>query len=257
MKNKNDAADIGRKHFLIVPNGLIDHCADLNINSVQLHIILTIMRHAFQNDSAYPSIPTLQRKTGLSQPTIILSLRKLEEKGYVTKTQQFRDNKGQSNNLYSFRPLNNILDRLIKGENIQNILTPLKEINPPSKESLEPPLKEINPLIIHNKNNTNTNKTKSSSSTSSDDDILKKFNKYPPERVEAAMEVMRKRETAGQIIKNRTGYLRRMLENGFEDLVPASAPMRRPAEYKHSYSPPDSECTPLSEVLKNYFSLKN
>ncbi len=114
-----------------------------------------------------------------------------------------------------------------------------------------------NPTLIRIIDKEESPKEKSSSSTSSDDDILKKFNKYPPERVEAAMEVMRKRETAGQKIKNRTGYLRRMLENGFEDLVPASAPMRRPAEYKHPYFPQDSECTPLSEVLKNYFSLKN
>ena len=127
---KTDAADLSKKYFFIVSNLLIDHCAELKINSVQLHLLLTIIRHAYQNDSAYPSIPTIQRKTGLSQPTIILNLRKLEEKGYITKTRQFRDNKGQSNNLYSFKPLNNILDRLIKGENIQNILTPLKEINP-------------------------------------------------------------------------------------------------------------------------------
>ncbi len=161
---KTDAADLSKKYFFIISNELIDHCKDLKINSVQLHLLLTVIRHAYQNDSAYPSIPTLNRKTGLSRPTIILNLRKLEEKGYIVKTRQFRDNKGQSNNLYSFKPLNNILDRLIKGENIQDILTPVKEINPPCKNPLLPPVKEINPNNIYKNNtyinNTNKNKTK-------------------------------------------------------------------------------------------------
>ena len=165
---KTDAADLSKKYFFTVSNALIDHCKDLKINSIQLHLLLTIIRHAYQNDSAYPSIPTLQRKTGLSQPTIISNLKKLEERGYITKTSQFRNNKGQSNNLYSFKPLNNILDRLIKGENIEDILTPLKEINSPSKGDLETPLKEINspskgdletPLKEINPNNTYNNNT--------------------------------------------------------------------------------------------------
>ena len=161
---KTDAADLSKKYFFIISNELIDHCRDLKINSVQLHLLLTVIRHAYQNDSAYPSIPTLIRKTGLSRPTIILNLRKLEEKGYIVKTHQFRDNKGKSNNLYSFKPLNNILDRLIKGENIQDILTQVKEINLPGKGNLPPQVKEINPNNIYKNNtyinNTNKNKTK-------------------------------------------------------------------------------------------------
>ncbi|MCL4497328.1 MAG: conserved phage C-terminal domain-containing protein [Deltaproteobacteria bacterium] len=141
---KTDAADLSKKYFFIISNELIDHCKDLKINSVQLHLLLTVIRHAYQNDSAYPSILTLNRKTGLSRPAIILNLRKLEEKGYIVKTHQFRDNKGKSNNLYSFKPLNNILDRLIKGENIQDILTHVKEINLPCKGNLHTHVKEIN-----------------------------------------------------------------------------------------------------------------
>ena len=59
---KTDAADLSKKYFFIVSNALIDNCRDLKINSVQLHLLLTVIRHAYQNDSAYPSIPTLQRK---------------------------------------------------------------------------------------------------------------------------------------------------------------------------------------------------
>ena len=161
---KTDAADLSKKYFFIISNELIDHCKDLKINSVQLHLLLTVIRHAYQNDSAYPSILTLNRKTGLSRPAIILNLRKLEEKGYIVKTHQFRDNKGKSNNLYSFKPLNNILDRLIKGENIQDILTHVKEINLPCKGNLHTHVKEINPNNIYKNNtyinNTNKNKTK-------------------------------------------------------------------------------------------------
>ena len=155
---KTDAADLSKKYFFIVSNALIDHCKDLKINSVQLHLLLTIIRHAYQNDSAYPSIPTLQRKTGLSKPTIISNLKKLEERGYITYTRQFRNNKGKFNNLYSFRPLNDILDRLLHGENIEDILTHVKEINPPCKGDLHTHVKEINPNNTY-KNNTYNNKT--------------------------------------------------------------------------------------------------
>ena len=146
---KTDAADLSKKYFFIVSNALIDHCSNLKISSGQLHLLLTIIRHAYQNDSAYPSLSTLQRKTGLSQPTIISNLRKLEEKGYIIKTRQFRDNNGQSNNLYSFKPLNNILERLIKDENIEDILTPLKNFNPNNTYNNKT-----------NNNKTNNNKTK-------------------------------------------------------------------------------------------------
>ena len=164
---KTDAADLSRKYFFIVSNSLIDHCAELKINSVQLHLILTIIRHAYQNDSAYPSIPTIQRKTGLSKSAIILNLKKLEEKGYITITRQFRDNNGKSNNLYSFKALNNILDRLIKGENIENIIS---DIATPCTRDRHPHVHEIDPNNTYknktNINNTYKNKTKDSADES-------------------------------------------------------------------------------------------
>ncbi len=187
---KTDAADLSRKYFFIVSNSLIDHCAELKINSVQLHLILTIIRHAYQNDSAYPSIPTIQRKTGLSKSAIILNLKKLEEKGYITITRQFRDNNGKSNNLYSFKALNNILDRLIKGENIENIIsdiaTPctrdrhphvnenyipmLMKTTSPCTRDRHPHVHEIDPNNTYknktNINNTYKNKTKDSADES-------------------------------------------------------------------------------------------
>ncbi|MHB8231951.1 MAG: helix-turn-helix domain-containing protein [bacterium] len=155
----------------MISNELIDNCAKLEINSVQLHLIFTIIRYAYGKDSAWPSIKTIQRKTGLSIPAITKNFKKLEEKGYIIKTHTTRKDNGHDSNMYSFKPLNDILERLMHGEKTKDILAdPIpKEINPPTKRDLVAPTKgnlvallnEINP----NKNKV-FNKTKNSLSKS-------------------------------------------------------------------------------------------
>ena len=90
-----------------------------------------------------------------------------------------------------------------------------------------------------------------------DDALFLKFKEFSKERVKAALTKMREREKGGQEIKNKTGYLLRMLTNGFDDVIPSvSGPERRqPPEYKRPYAPPDNECTPLRDVLKNFWNL--
>ncbi len=179
-KDKTDAADLSKKYFFMISNELIDHCAELGINSVQLHLIFTIIRYAYGRDSAWPSIKTIQRKTGLSIPAITKNFKKLEEKGYIIKTHTTRKDKGYDSNVYSFKPLNDILERLMHGEKTEDISTdPIpKEINPPTKQDLVAPTKG-NLVALLNEINPNKNKVfnKNKNSLSTPSQNSKKENK--------------------------------------------------------------------------------
>ena len=152
MENyKNDAADLSRKFFFITPNVLIDKMGTLRITPTEFTLIMVITRHAFQKDSSWPSLRLIEQKTNLTRPTIIKNLKSLEKKGYIIKTSRKRDDNGQYNNLYSFKPLNDILEK--------NILSN----DDPRLNYLTAPVKKFNP----NKNNKNKNKIHTQGSNSS------------------------------------------------------------------------------------------
>lgn len=48
----------------------------------------------------FPAIPTIARETGLSERTVQRALKELCEEGYVKKSPRYRENGGQSSNLY-------------------------------------------------------------------------------------------------------------------------------------------------------------
>lgn len=50
--------------------------------------------------TCFPAIPTIARETGLSERTVQRALKELCEEGYVEKSPRYRENGGQSSNLY-------------------------------------------------------------------------------------------------------------------------------------------------------------
>jgi DNA-binding transcriptional MocR family regulator len=48
----------------------------------------------------FPAIPTIARETGLNERTVQRALKELVEEGFVEKTPRYRENGGQSSNLY-------------------------------------------------------------------------------------------------------------------------------------------------------------
>lgn len=50
--------------------------------------------------TCFPAIPTIARETGLSERTVQRALKELVEEGFVEKTPRYRENGGQSSNLY-------------------------------------------------------------------------------------------------------------------------------------------------------------
>ena len=130
------------------------------------------------------------------------------------------------------------------------------------KPHVDKPHVENRTLSISSINNQEPKIKKESSSSGSgggdDDALFLKFKEFSKERVKAALTKMREREKGGQEIKNKTGYLLRMLKNGFDDVIPSVSGQerRQPPEYKHPYAPPDNECTPLRDILKNFWNLE-
>lgn len=57
--------------------------------------------------TCFPAIPTMARETGLSERTVQRALKELCEEGYIVKSPRYRENGGQSSNLYEL---------LVKGE---------------------------------------------------------------------------------------------------------------------------------------------
>ena len=50
--------------------------------------------------TCFPAIPTIARETGLSERTVQRALKELVEEGFVEKSSRYRENGGQSSNLY-------------------------------------------------------------------------------------------------------------------------------------------------------------
>lgn len=50
--------------------------------------------------TCFPAIPTIARETGLCERTVQRALKELCEQGFIEKSPRYRENRGQSSNLY-------------------------------------------------------------------------------------------------------------------------------------------------------------
>ena len=48
----------------------------------------------------FPSIPTIAKELEISQSTVKRALRELESSGYIKKVARYRENKGNTSNMY-------------------------------------------------------------------------------------------------------------------------------------------------------------
>lgn len=53
--------------------------------------------------TCFPAIPTIAKETGMSERTVQRALKELCEEGYVEKSHRYRENGGQSSNLYKLK----------------------------------------------------------------------------------------------------------------------------------------------------------
>ena len=130
---KIDILDFNKKvGFIMIPNVLFANLTKLNIKPYEYLLLSSLYYFAHQNDSAWPSRKTLEKLTGISQRAIVSLFNSLIKKGYITKINRRNKEKGDISNLYSFKPLNTILERIMTEGLIesQKNNTPVQEMHP-------------------------------------------------------------------------------------------------------------------------------
>ena len=145
---KIDILDFNKKvGFIMIPNVLFSNLTKLNITPYEYLLLSALYYFAHRNDSAWPSRKTLEKLTGISQRNIIYLFNSLIKKGYITKNCRRNKEKGDISNLYSFKPLNIILERIMTNDLIesQKNNTPVQEMHPPCAQVALPPVQEMHP----------------------------------------------------------------------------------------------------------------
>lgn len=93
--------------FTAIPNLLIDHLVDLEINPVELSVIIAIERHRFFRGTAFPSNQRIGDLLGYDPRSVSRITSNLHERNLLKKI----DRQGRSN-LYDFTPLVKELEHL-------------------------------------------------------------------------------------------------------------------------------------------------
>ncbi len=150
---KIDILDFNKKvGFIMIPNVLFANLVKLNIKPYEYLLLSSLYYFAHQNDSAYPAQKTLEKLTGVTQRHIRRLFNSLIKKGYITKTRRRSKEKGDKSNIYSFKPLNNILERIITEdlkETQKNNNTPRTDCPPPTEQKSAPPRTDCPPKNMY------------------------------------------------------------------------------------------------------------
>ena len=199
-----------------------------------------------EKGECFPSIETLASETGLVSRYIIKLLFELEQKKFIKiERASGKDKLLHKTNRYYFL-WHSIFDSTSRSEQIdtsrsEQIDTSRSEQIDTSRSEQIDTQKRIISEENHNRKESDIRESSSSltelKKTDTDDDdfnfLYKKFPEYPVEKIKAAVDKMREIEENGHIIKNRTGYLRKMLKDGFDDVVPT------PHKQKPALTEPD------------------
>lgn len=84
--------------------GILVYCDFLEsdvLNYYQKIVFIYLKKFADQKGQCYPSIRTLSRQSGISVKKVKETLKQLEEKGVISKTNRTRPDGGKSSNLYT------------------------------------------------------------------------------------------------------------------------------------------------------------
>ena len=162
LNEKIDILDFNKKvGFIMIPNVLFSNLTKLNITPYEYLLLSALYYFAHRNDSAWPSIKTLQKLTGLSHFGIRKLFNALIKKGYVIKNKRKNKEKGNISNLYSFKPLNIILEQIMTEDLMQSqkdntlsndVAYPKQQGCPPLSNKVAPKNIYIEEYKIKNKN---------------------------------------------------------------------------------------------------------
>ncbi len=154
MIDKTDILDFDQKYgFVQVPNVLVINMSKLQLSGNELALLIIIRMFAYQRNYSFPSLKTLQKISGISKQGVINIIKTLENKGYLEIKRI-----SQKNNLYSFKSLNDLLEKIINNNIDEEVV---KIFDYPSQKTLPPLVKNFDPnkKNVNNKNkNTHTKK---------------------------------------------------------------------------------------------------
>lgn len=77
------------------------YAADVPSRAVTVYMCLK--DHANKAGQCFPAINTVARETGLSRSTVKRAIRDLEQTGFLTRSQRWREQGGKSSNLYTVK----------------------------------------------------------------------------------------------------------------------------------------------------------
>lgn len=117
MEAKWGARVIKAGGFTSIPNLLIDYQQKLGIDSVDLNILLILMKHWWDADRfPYPSKEAMANLTGRDKSTIQKHLARMEEKNILARDYQYDGKGGQTNTRYDLTCLIAKLEKIAKQE---------------------------------------------------------------------------------------------------------------------------------------------
>lgn len=79
---------------------LKQHAYASGLKSRALSVLIYLIDRANKDMTCFPAIPTMARQLHISESTVKRALKELEGAGYIVKSTRWRDNGGQSSNLY-------------------------------------------------------------------------------------------------------------------------------------------------------------
>jgi hypothetical protein len=94
----------------MLPNLLLNHQVDLNINSGELNVLVHLLYYKWGEGMPYPAVDTIARKMGVHHTTVRRHIRTMEKKHIVR-----RYTRTNSTNLYDFSWLVDRLREYSKG----------------------------------------------------------------------------------------------------------------------------------------------
>lgn len=231
MIDKIDILDFSKKvGFIAIPNVLFANLTKLNIRPYEYLILSALYFFAHQNDSAYPSIKTLQKLTGLSNLGIRNIFNSLEKKGYIVKTRRCTI-KGNISNLYSFKPLNDILERILTEDLITKNNIPLcNDVTYPMQRRYIPLCNDVTPKKKYLEEEELRIKPPLPPNKKCEGEIISKQNlktlskKYSEKEVDIAYQFLKHLIKEGKQIKDPLAFLFTLLKNKtYEDITEIEA----------------------------------
>ena len=91
-----------RLPFTLIENIVLE---DLTLGSVDLLVYLALAKHADSDGVCWPSLPSIAKLARVHRSSVSAALKRLETRGYLTRTARFRPDGGVTSNVYQLMPI--------------------------------------------------------------------------------------------------------------------------------------------------------